>query len=279
MFQGSKHVPGDSHFQLARRRRRQRHQRHDRLRSHELLRDVPVQPARAGAVARVRPHGLPARRGRPGEALEPAGRRAQRAPPERREPAVRHRRRGAVPPAVPERPSLLRHVIGSHADIQAAKLEDVQNFFKQYYAPNNASLAIVGDIDKAATKALVEKYFGTFKRGPAGAEAVVSRRRRSPPNAAPWCTDRVELPRVYMAWLTLADLQAGRRRRRRRRDRPRRRQVEPARTSRWSTRSRSRRTCRRAAVLADARVGLSDRGDRAARPHGGGAREGASTRS
>jgi zinc protease len=57
------------------------------------------------------------------------------------------------------------NVIGSHADIQAAKLEDVKNFFKQYYAPNNASLAIVGDIDKAATKQLVEKYFGPFKRG------------------------------------------------------------------------------------------------------------------
>ena len=56
-------------------------------------------------------------------------------------------------------------VIGSHADIQAAKLEDVKSFFKLYYAPNNASLAIVGDIDKEATKKLVEKYFATFKRG------------------------------------------------------------------------------------------------------------------
>ena len=63
-------------------------------------------------------------------------------------------------------------VIGSHADIQAAKLEDVKNFFKLYYAPNNASLAIVGDIDKAATKALVEKYFGIVQEGAAGAEAV-----------------------------------------------------------------------------------------------------------
>ena len=63
-------------------------------------------------------------------------------------------------------------VIGSHADIQAAKLDDVKNFFKLYYAPNNASLAIVGDIDKAATKALVEKYFGTLQAGAAGAEAV-----------------------------------------------------------------------------------------------------------
>src|ERR1700688_2843299 len=38
-------------------------------------------------------------------------------------------------------------VMGSHADIQAAKIEDVRNFFKLYYAPNNASLAIVGDFD------------------------------------------------------------------------------------------------------------------------------------
>jgi zinc protease len=58
------------------------------------------------------------------------------------------------------------NVIGSHADIQAAKLVDVKAFFKQYYAPNNASLSIVGDIDKAKTKALVEKYFGSLKRGP-----------------------------------------------------------------------------------------------------------------
>src|SRR5262245_3426829 len=57
-------------------------------------------------------------------------------------------------------------VIGSHADIQAAQLQDVKAFFKQFYSPNNASLAIVGDIDKAKTIALVEKYFGTLKRGP-----------------------------------------------------------------------------------------------------------------
>src|SRR5262247_3374984 len=56
-------------------------------------------------------------------------------------------------------------VIGSHADIQAAKLDDVKAFFKQFYAPNNASLVIVGDIDKAATKQLVEAYFGPLKRG------------------------------------------------------------------------------------------------------------------
>src|ERR1700739_4578560 len=55
--------------------------------------------------------------------------------------------------------------MGSHGDIQAAKLEDVRNFFKLYYAPNNASLAIVGDFDPANAKKLVEKYFGPLKRG------------------------------------------------------------------------------------------------------------------
>ena len=92
-------------------------------------------------------------------------------------------------------------VIGSHADIQAAKLEDVKNFFKLYYAPNNASIAIVGDIDKAATKTLVEKYFGTLKQG----QLVPKPSVQTPPIAAERravVQDRVELPRVYMAWLT-----------------------------------------------------------------------------
>ena len=46
------------------------------------------------------------------------------------------------------------------------QLADVRDFFARYYVPNNASLAIVGNIDIAATKALVEKYFGSIPRGP-----------------------------------------------------------------------------------------------------------------
>ena len=92
-------------------------------------------------------------------------------------------------------------VMGSHADIQAAKLEDVRNFFKLYYAPNNASLAIVGDFDPAQAKQLVEKYFGPLKRGaPVPKIAAVT-----PPITAERRAvihDQVELPRVYMAWLT-----------------------------------------------------------------------------
>jgi zinc protease len=99
-------------------------------------------------------------------------------------------------------------VIGSHADIQAAELQDVKDFFKLYYAPNNASLVIVGDFDKAATRKLVEKYFGTLKRGQdvpkpsVGTPAISSERRVV-------VQDRVELPRVYMAWLTPPIFQPG----------------------------------------------------------------------
>lgn len=92
-------------------------------------------------------------------------------------------------------------VMGSHADIQAAKLEDVRNFFKLYYAPNNASLAIVGDIDPAQVKQLVDKYFGPLKRG----APVPKITAVTPPITAERRAvihDDVELPRVYMAWIT-----------------------------------------------------------------------------
>ena len=64
-------------------------QRHHRLRSHQLHGGRAVEPARAGTVARERPDGIPARSARPVDALEPAGRRAQRAAPEHRERALR----------------------------------------------------------------------------------------------------------------------------------------------------------------------------------------------
>jgi zinc protease len=93
------------------------------------------------------------------------------------------------------------NVMGTHADIQAAKLDDVKSFFKQYYRPNNASLAIVGDFDKTTVKGLVEKYFGTLKRGPDVPPVTVT----TPPITSERravVKDRVQLSRVYMAWLT-----------------------------------------------------------------------------
>jgi zinc protease len=92
-------------------------------------------------------------------------------------------------------------VIGSHADVQSAKLEDVRNFFRLYYAPNNASLAIVGDFDPEKARELVQKYFGPLKRG----EDVPKIKAHTPPITSERRTviqDNVQLPRVYIAWLT-----------------------------------------------------------------------------
>jgi zinc protease len=99
-------------------------------------------------------------------------------------------------------------VIGSHADIQNAKLADVRDFFTRYYGPNNASIVIAGDIDKVRTRALVAKYFGSFRRSapvakPNVATPPITRERRLT------VADRVELPRVYMAWLTPPAYQPG----------------------------------------------------------------------
>jgi len=57
-------------------------------------------------------------------------------------------------------------VIGSMADLSAATVQDVADFFKMYYAPNNAVVGIVGDVDTKATLEKVKKYFGPIPRQP-----------------------------------------------------------------------------------------------------------------
>lgn len=57
-------------------------------------------------------------------------------------------------------------VIGSLPDLQAATLDDVKEFYEQYYGAGNATLVIAGDIDVAETKKQVEKWFGEIRRGP-----------------------------------------------------------------------------------------------------------------
>src|SRR6185436_7060607 len=56
---------------------------------------------------------------------------------------------------------------GDLAEVNAATIEDVRNFFKTYYAPNNAVLAVVGDVDSNAVKQMIEKHFANI---PAQAE-------------------------------------------------------------------------------------------------------------
>jgi zinc protease len=54
--------------------------------------------------------------------------------------------------------------IGKHEDLVAASVEDVKNFFRTWYVPANATLCLAGDFDVAATKQLIEKYFGSFPK-------------------------------------------------------------------------------------------------------------------
>ena len=92
-------------------------------------------------------------------------------------------------------------VIGSHEDLTAATAEDVTEFFKRYYTPNNLSLVIAGDFEPADAKRLIDKYFGTISPGP-----PLDRPRRYIPTLdrekVVDAMDRVPQERVYLGWPT-----------------------------------------------------------------------------
>ncbi len=92
--------------------------------------------------------------------------------------------------------------IGDPSDLRAARLDDVHDFFRRFYHPANASLAIAGDIGTAQAFRLAEASFGEIPRGPAVDPVVVP----SPGAAGTRIVleDRVELPRVYLAWPSAA---------------------------------------------------------------------------
>jgi zinc protease len=101
-----------------------------------------------------------------------------------------------------------RDVIGSHEDLTAASEDDVKEFFKTYYTPNNLSLVISGDFDPAEAKRLVEKYFGTIPPGPAldrPAKTAVSLSSEKIVEVR----DRVPQERTYFSWPTPAYFDAG----------------------------------------------------------------------
>lgn len=99
-------------------------------------------------------------------------------------------------------------VIGSHEDLTAASLEDVREFFRTYYTPNNLSLVIAGDFDKEQAKRWVEKYFGGIPPG-----APLDRMERWVPGLSGEkvveATDRVAQERVYIAWPAPPHFEAG----------------------------------------------------------------------
>lgn len=99
-------------------------------------------------------------------------------------------------------------VIGSHEDLQAASVADVQGFFATWYVPNNASLVVAGDFNPAEVKPLIERYFGVLQRGTLPA--------RVPPADVPIAqkanvsiTDQVDYPQLNLFWHSPKKFQAG----------------------------------------------------------------------
>jgi zinc protease len=99
-------------------------------------------------------------------------------------------------------------VIGYMPDLTAASYDDVVEFFKKYYAPGNASLVVAGDINPATARRLVEKWFGDVKRG-ASVEPMTIPGVALTGVQKKTMTDKVQLPRLYLAWLTPAHFAPG----------------------------------------------------------------------
>jgi len=99
-------------------------------------------------------------------------------------------------------------VIGYMEDLTAASAEDVREFFRRYYTPQNASLVVAGDINPAEARKRIEYWFADVKAGkqadpievpPAGLSGVLT----------DTLTDQVQLPRLYLVWMTPPLFQPG----------------------------------------------------------------------
>ena len=98
--------------------------------------------------------------------------------------------------------------IGSYEDLDRASLEDVRKFFKTFYVPNNASVVIAGDVAPQKARELAEKYFGPIRRG-AQPPVVTSAPAFEVQPATLQVSAGVELPRVYVSYVTPAAYQPG----------------------------------------------------------------------
>jgi zinc protease len=99
--------------------------------------------------------------------------------------------------------------IGAAADISAARIDDVRDFFRTYYRPRNASLSIAGDVRADETLRLVEDYFGDVEAGEDPPAVDYRAVERPAQETALMLEDRVELPRLYLAWHSPALFSVG----------------------------------------------------------------------
>lgn len=97
-------------------------------------------------------------------------------------------------------------VIGSMADLSAASLEDVKDFFRRYYAPNNAVIVVAGAVKSDSVRAAMRRAFADIPRGPAITRpAPASFTVRDTVMVA---EDQVQLPRIYLAWRSVPQYHA-----------------------------------------------------------------------
>lgn len=99
-------------------------------------------------------------------------------------------------------------VIGYMDHLSNAAYQDVVNFFKQYYAPNNATLTLAGNLDVRQARALAEKWFADVPRGEA-LPPMTAQAPRIDGERRILLEDRVQLPRLYMRWVTPASYAEG----------------------------------------------------------------------
>jgi len=99
-------------------------------------------------------------------------------------------------------------VIGSHADLTAASVDDVKAFFASWYVPNNASLVVAGDFDPAVVKPMIESYFGGIARHDLPARpnpAVVT----APQKPRVTVEDDVDYPQINLFFHSPGSFQTG----------------------------------------------------------------------
>lgn len=91
--------------------------------------------------------------------------------------------------------------IGKHQDLENASLADVQEFFRTWYLPNNATLTIVGDFDPENAKALVKTYFGDVPAGPEPKVTEAQPVALSGTKVVKVEKEAVPFPKVWITWI------------------------------------------------------------------------------
>jgi zinc protease len=100
-------------------------------------------------------------------------------------------------------------VIGSHADLEAATVDDVTRFFDTWYVPANAGLVVAGDIDPVETKAWIAKTFGAVPKRPTPQRDAPPAPVEKPVKPLTELTDQVQASRSFVTWHTPAAFAPG----------------------------------------------------------------------